>query len=70
MFIGAWVVLQGISQSSEFAGVGSAILVGFVIIWAWLVFQGTSKSSEFAGVRSAVVIRFGYLGFVFHTRDF
>ena len=70
MIIGAWFVLQGISKSSEFAGVGSAIGVGFEIIWAWFVLQGISKSSEFAGVGSAVVIRFDYLGVVCNTRDF
>ena len=29
MIIGTWFVLQGISKSSEFAGVGSAVEVGF-----------------------------------------
>ena len=29
LLIGAWFVLQGISKSSEFAGVGSAVEVGF-----------------------------------------
>ena len=29
LVIGAWFVLQGISKSFEFAGVGSAVEVGF-----------------------------------------
>ena len=29
LIIGAWFVVQGISKSSEFAGVGSAVEVGF-----------------------------------------
>ena len=55
--------IQEISKSCEFVGVGSAIGVGFVIIWARLVLQGLSKSFEFAGARSAVVLRFDYPGF-------
>ena len=55
--IGAWLVLEWISKSSEFAGVGCAVEVGF-IIRAWLVLGWISKSSEFAGVGSAVIFSF------------
>ena len=43
MIIWTWFVSQGIYKSSGFAGVGSAIGVGFVIIWARLVLQGLLK---------------------------
>ena len=65
LIIGAWLVLQGISKSSEFADVGSVVFRKVlnlrmlappsrlaVIIGAWLVFKSyrISKSSNFAGV--------------------
>ena len=70
MINGAMFVLQGISKSFEFTGVGSAIGVGFVSIWAWLALRGIFERSELAGVGSAVVIRFDYPGLVCNTRDF
>ena len=50
MIIGAWLILYGISKSSEFAAVGSAVEVCFYYRGlAWIF-----KSSELAGVGSAV----------------
>ena len=43
LIIRASLVLHGFSGSSEFARVGSAVAIGFVIIWAWLVLQGFLK---------------------------
>ena len=63
------ICITGSSKRSELAGVGSAIGVGFVIIWAWLILQGIAKSSEFAGVGSAVEVGFAYRGLVCITRD-
>ena len=65
MIIGVWLLLQGISKSSEIAGVGSALKFG-----PWLVFQRISESSKFEGFGPAVEVGFDYWGFTCITRDF
>ena len=57
MIIVAWLVSEWISKSSEFAGVGSAVGVAF-LIGTWLMLRLSSESSEVAGVGSAVEVRF------------
>ena len=69
MITGAWFVLQEISKSSEFAGVGSAVEVGFD--YEGLVcYAAISKSFGFADVGCAVEVGFDYRRLVCITVGF
>ena len=71
--IGAWLVLECISENSECVGVGGIskssnlrVLAPpsrlALIIGAWLALPGIPKSSEFAGVDSIVRAGFEFQG--------
>ena len=73
--IGAWLVLECISENSECVGVGGISKSSnlrvmappsrlALIIGAWFVLQGISKSFGFAGVGSAVEVGLYYWGVV------
>ena len=68
-FIGAWLVLEWISISSEFAGGGFAVEVG-LDCWGLACIGIESKSAEFAGVGSAVEVGLYYWGLACIRMDF
>ena len=77
--IGTWLVLERIFKSSEFAGVGSAVEVGFYNVgtavevgfyYRGLACTKMSKSSERAVVGSAVEVGFYYRGLACIRMDF
>ena len=61
VIIGTWLVLEKINQSSEFAGVGSTVQVGFNYR-SLACIKIDFKNSELAGVEAVVEVGVYYRG--------